>query len=158
DHRPGKPPNLHLAHDLLALLAHETTSEGIAKDRVATLALHHAVLGDPKGCVGDVAKRHQTVRILTGYNSRPEAAVASIDLILDELTRESETTKRILARVPTQKLDWRPHEKSRTLGELAWHLATIPSRIAAMAQVDDADAHQFKQPPRPDSAEKMAEQ
>jgi uncharacterized damage-inducible protein DinB len=84
--------------------------------------------------------------------------VASIDAILDELSREAETTKRILARVPTQKLDWRPHDKSRTLGELAWHVATIPARIAAMAQVDDADALQFKQPPRPDSAEKMAEQ
>ena len=82
--------------------------------------------------------------------------MALIDPILDELRRESETTRRVLDRVPTASLSWRPHPRSRTLGDLAWHIATIPGRIGAMALVDDADTLVFKAPPRPDTAEEMA--
>jgi uncharacterized damage-inducible protein DinB len=83
--------------------------------------------------------------------------MAMIDPILDELAREGETTKRVLARVPTEKLSWKPHERARTLGDLAWHVASIPARIAAMAQFDEADAMVHKQPPRPETAEEILE-
>jgi len=75
-----------------------------------------------------------------------------IDAILDELSREAATTHAVLERVPTEKLGWKPHARSRTLGDLAWHLAATPARVAAMAQVDDADALVFKQPPRPETS------
>ena len=78
-----------------------------------------------------------------------------IDAILDELSREGKTTRAVLERVPTEKFAWKPHARSRTLGDLAWHLASIPVRIAAMAQVDDADALVFKAPPRPDTSEEI---
>jgi uncharacterized damage-inducible protein DinB len=78
-----------------------------------------------------------------------------IDGILDELSREAQTTRRALERIPTDKLAWKPHEKSKSLGDLAWHMASIPARIAAMAQVDDADALAFKAPPKPDSLDKL---
>lgn len=80
-----------------------------------------------------------------------------IDPILDELSREAETTRRVLTRLPPDKLGWKPHEKSKTLGDLAWHVAMIPPRIAAMAEVDDADALAFKSPAKPDSVEAMVE-
>lgn len=80
-----------------------------------------------------------------------------IDGILDELAREARSTHAILERVPTGKFDWKPHARSRTLGDLAWHLAALPARIAAMAQVDDADALVFRQPPRPDTSEAIVE-
>jgi uncharacterized damage-inducible protein DinB len=83
--------------------------------------------------------------------------VALIEPILDELSREAATTRRVLARLPADKLAWKPHEKSKTLGDLAWHVAMIPPRIAAMAEVDDADALAFKSPARPDSVEAMLE-
>ena len=51
-------------------------------------------------------------------------------VFLAELEREGKSTEQILQRVPNDKLDWRPHPKSMTLGELAWHIASIP-RIAA---------------------------
>ena len=35
------------------------------------------------------------------------------------------TTKKVLAAVPDGKLSWRPHEKGRTAGELAWHIAAV---------------------------------
>jgi uncharacterized damage-inducible protein DinB len=81
--------------------------------------------------------------------------MALIAPILDELSREAETTRRVLARVPADKLGWKPHAKSKSLGDLAWHVAMIPPRIAAMAEVDDADALAFKAPARPDSVEAM---
>ena len=81
--------------------------------------------------------------------------MALIAPILDELSREAETTRRVLARVPTDKLGWKPHAKSKSLGDLAWHVATIPPRIAAMAEMDDADALAFKAPAKPDSVEAM---
>ncbi len=83
--------------------------------------------------------------------------MAMIDPILDELARESETTKRVLARVPTEKLSWKPHEKARSLGDLAWHVATIPVRIATLAQLEDADVLAHKQAPRPETAEGILE-
>jgi uncharacterized damage-inducible protein DinB len=75
--------------------------------------------------------------------------MAIIDAIVDELSREAETTRRVLERVPSDKLSWRPHQKSKTIGELAWHVATIPRRVAAMVQEDDVDVATVKAPPMP---------
>jgi uncharacterized damage-inducible protein DinB len=83
--------------------------------------------------------------------------MALIAPILDELSREAETTRRVLTRLPPDKLGWKPHEKSKSLGDLAWHVAMIPPRIAAMAEVDDADALAFKSPAKPDSVQAMVE-
>jgi uncharacterized damage-inducible protein DinB len=52
----------------------------------------------------------------------------SASLIL-ELTSEATTTRRVLERVPSDKLSWRPHKKSMTLGQLALHIAQLPGAI-----------------------------
>lgn len=44
-------------------------------------------------------------------------------MMLDGLTREVETTKKVLAAVPDAKKDYRPDPCARTAWELAWHLA-----------------------------------
>lgn len=55
------------------------------------------------------------------------------DAIIAELEREAVSTARILERVPPDKLDWAPHAKSMKLGQLAWHIATLPkSAIGAL--------------------------
>lgn len=41
------------------------------------------------------------------------------DAILAEWDQEVAATRRLLERVPTHKLDWKPHEKSHTLKQLA---------------------------------------
>ena len=46
--------------------------------------------------------------------------------ILQELEQEAQTTRRVLERVPDAHLDWRPHPKSYSLGQLALHVAQIP--------------------------------
>jgi len=54
----------------------------------------------------------------------------SINAILGELEVESATTRRVLERVPTDKLTWKPHPKSMSLGELALHVAMSPGYIS----------------------------
>jgi len=49
------------------------------------------------------------------------------DSLIAEIERESKSTERILDRVPKDKIDWRPHQKSMTIGELAWHIANMPA-------------------------------
>jgi uncharacterized damage-inducible protein DinB len=44
---------------------------------------------------------------------------------LIELDHETKNTRRMLERIPDDKLDWRPHEKSMTLGELAAHVVEL---------------------------------
>jgi uncharacterized damage-inducible protein DinB len=56
-----------------------------------------------------------------------------------ELDAEFPITRRVLERVPTDKLSWQPHAKSMSLGQLAQHLAAIPASIAKLAQVDGVD-------------------
>jgi uncharacterized damage-inducible protein DinB len=48
------------------------------------------------------------------------------EMLIAEFQREQKATERVLERVPLNKLDWRPHPKSRSIGELAWHIATLP--------------------------------
>ena len=57
----------------------------------------------------------------------------TIDDLVQELEQEAQTTRRVLERVPEDRLDWRPHGKSMTLGQLAMHVATIPGRIAEVS-------------------------
>lgn len=57
-----------------------------------------------------------------------------------ELRQEAMTTKRLLERVPEERLTWRPHAKSMTLGQLALHVARIPGDLSGLAQLDEFDA------------------
>jgi len=75
---------------------------------------------------------------LTTLPARPPAGIASersaAARMTAELTRESETTRRVLERVPEDRLAWKPHEKSMTLGQLALHLAQLPLGIAMLVE------------------------
>ncbi|MDQ2863925.1 MAG: DinB family protein, partial [Bacteroidota bacterium] len=46
--------------------------------------------------------------------------------LLAELKNESINTRKMLERVPTENLSWRPHEKSMTVGRIATHIAELP--------------------------------
>jgi uncharacterized damage-inducible protein DinB len=52
--------------------------------------------------------------------------VAIKDALLPELDQEAAATRRMLERLPEDKLDWKPAEKSMTLSRLATHLAELP--------------------------------
>ena len=63
--------------------------------------------------------------------------------MLDEFRQEVGTTRRVLERVPADKLGWKPHARSMTLGQLAIHIATVPGRLATLAtKMDSFDVAQ----------------
>lgn len=72
---------------------------------------------------------------------------AALVPILAELEQESRSTRRVLERVPEDKLDWRPHPKSRSLGELADHVAGIPGFASQMATKEGHDPSKSSTPP-----------
>jgi uncharacterized damage-inducible protein DinB len=53
--------------------------------------------------------------------------------LVQELEQEAKATRRVLEHVPENRLGWKPHDKSLTLGQLAMHVATIPARIAELS-------------------------
>ena len=57
-----------------------------------------------------------------------------------ELEAESRTTRAMLSRVPADRLAWRPHPKSMTLGQLALHIASLPRDLSGMAGLEGFDA------------------
>jgi len=59
--------------------------------------------------------------------------------LAEELRREAATTRRMLERVPEDRLAWKPHEKSMTLGRLAGHIAELPSLFAFTLTQDEVD-------------------
>jgi uncharacterized damage-inducible protein DinB len=61
------------------------------------------------------------------------------DAFLAELNMEAETTRRVLERVPSPRLGWRPHTKSMSLGQLALHVATLPRQVAEFVTGDELD-------------------
>jgi uncharacterized damage-inducible protein DinB len=69
-------------------------------------------------------------------------------LLFPDLEGELATTRRMLERVPNGNNDWRPHAKSRTLGELATHLAQLPGFGLMMCTRDEFDGL-APRPPEP---------
>jgi uncharacterized damage-inducible protein DinB len=79
-----------------------------------------------------------------------------LDSLLNELYQEATVTRRILERVPGDRLEWRPHPKSMSLGQLAMHVASIPGNLSRLVQADEFDASQANfTPPTPTSAEEI---
>ncbi len=63
--------------------------------------------------------------------------------LLAEFESELATTRRFLERVPADRLEWRPHEKSMTAGQLALHIAQVPSGVLELSMPDEAAPPDF---------------
>ena len=66
--------------------------------------------------------------------------------MLQEFDAEAKTTRRVLERVPSDKLAWKPHPKSMSLGTLALHVAASPGVIIGWCSEDET---QFTGNPSP---------
>lgn len=83
-------------------------------------------------------------------------SIPTIKALVNEFREEVAITKRVLDRVPGDKLTWKPHEKSMSLGQLAWHVATVPGNLAQILQQDSFDVTQASfVPPCPNSVEEI---
>jgi uncharacterized damage-inducible protein DinB len=79
-------------------------------------------------------------------------------MVLPEFEHEMANTRKTLERVPDDKFDWKPHEKSMTLGGLATHLANIPSWTKNTFEVNELDVAPPGAPPyRLEQAKSRAE-
>jgi uncharacterized damage-inducible protein DinB len=78
----------------------------------------------------------KTASKATTKSSKQESPLA---LLFPDLDAEISTTRRMLERVPNGNEDWRPHPKSRTLGELASHVAQLPGFGILMLTSDEYD-------------------
>ena len=61
------------------------------------------------------------------------------DAFIGELKHESTMSKKILEKVPLDKKDWKPHEKSMSIGRLATHVAENTHWISNIIHIDDFD-------------------
>jgi len=82
------------------------------------------------------------------------------DSIAQALFAEFETqapvTRRFLERLPEDKLTWKPHEKSLTAGQLAYHLASVPGGIIRFVLNNPAQAPDFNRAfPQPATREEI---
>ncbi len=79
-----------------------------------------------------------------------------LEPIMNEIQEEAVITKRVLDRVPGDKLSWKPHAKSMSLGQLALHIAGVPGRLAKILEQDEFDASVANfEPPAPKNIQEI---
>lgn len=66
-----------------------------------------------------------------------------------ELQHEAISTRKILERIPMDKLSWKPHEKSMSLGSLAKHVAEMPMLITIGITRDEWETSSHPPTPMP---------
>ena len=66
--------------------------------------------------------------------------------LLPEFDEEMKNTRKMLERIPDDKLDYKPHEKSMALGRLASHVAELPSWAANTLQSEVLEIQAGQQP------------
>src|SRR5579863_10057456 len=73
------------------------------------------------------------------------------EALLAEFEVQAPITRRFLERLPEDKLTWKPHNKSMSAGQLAYHLASVPGGIVRFVQNNPAQAPESFSFPQPAS-------
>jgi len=73
--------------------------------------------------------------------------------LLAEFEVQAPVTRKFLERLPEDKLTWKPHHKSMSAGQLAYHLASVPGAIVRFVQNNPAQAPESFKFPQPASRE-----
>ncbi len=59
--------------------------------------------------------------------------------LIGELDMEAQTTRKILERIPTEKFEYKPHEKSMSMIRLATHVAEMMNWVSVTCTTDELD-------------------
>jgi uncharacterized damage-inducible protein DinB len=65
--------------------------------------------------------------------------MSTIPMLLKEMDNEAATTRKMLSRIPDDKYDWKPHERSMSIRQLATHIAELPRWIILALTTDGFD-------------------
>jgi uncharacterized damage-inducible protein DinB len=87
--------------------------------------------------------------------SKGESNMSIAQSLLAEFEIQAPITRRFLERLPADKLTWKPHEKSMTAGQLAYHLAFTPGGVIRFVQNNPAEAPDFGNFPQPASRDEV---
>ena len=75
-----------------------------------------------------------------------------------EMEQEAATTRKLLERIPADKFDWKPHEKSMTMGQLASHMAEMVNWTTPTMDQPELDFAKFDYKPFvPKTSEELLE-
>jgi uncharacterized damage-inducible protein DinB len=74
---------------------------------------------------------------------------------LAEFEMQAPITRKFLERLPEDKLTWKPHERSMTAGQLAFHLATVPGGIVRFVGNNPAQSPEKFNFPQPASRDEI---
>jgi uncharacterized damage-inducible protein DinB len=72
--------------------------------------------------------------------------MAIVDSILMEIDQEGKTTQRVLERIPEDKLGWKPHPRSHSLGQLGLHIARGQGALSDAVCLDRWEVGEIAQP------------
>lgn len=72
-----------------------------------------------------------------------------------ELKQEAVSTRKMLEKVPFDQKDWKPHERSMTLGKLATHVAETGRWVAHALEQDGIDFAQPLERATPQNTEEL---
>lgn len=79
------------------------------------------------------------------------------EALLAEFENEMQTTRKCLASVPTEKMSWKPHEKSMSMGRLASHIADMVGWASEIIANDVLEIAPDGAPPPANEAASTAE-
>ena len=65
--------------------------------------------------------------------------MSMIQMFLKEMEQEAKTTRKMLERIPNDKYDWQPHEKSMKTRALATHIAELPTWVPMVLNTTELD-------------------
>jgi uncharacterized damage-inducible protein DinB len=83
------------------------------------------------------------------------AAPSARPAAFGDLESELATTRRVLERVPDEQWDWKPHEKSMSLGRLAGHLAELNFLAKSVVEDDVFDVATHPRPAAPTNRDEV---
>jgi uncharacterized damage-inducible protein DinB len=81
------------------------------------------------------------------FNELEDTTMAISEALLPEFNQEAATTRKFLERLPEDKLNFKPHEKSMVLGRLAGHIAEMPGWGTTTLETEQLDFAPVGAPP-----------
>ena len=77
------------------------------------------------------------------------------EAFIGELQHEAATTRKVLERIPTEVFDWKPHEKSMSMRQLAGHVADMFAWYQPTLEADELDFAKGYVEPKPTDTEEL---